>query len=622
MSYLSPNRFTFTGTFQADVATVNNYTWNYGEHSPIAPVWNPDGTGRWKFQGCTVQSAFQSGASEPGDPIVNMTLASVPDPVEAKLVDLDPQQQMVSEVWGMKLSLGEPGTANSFTGNFRVAAFCDGFGRNPGLGQGSAAMSAFYQSVIEDIEWGPEITSPVLQQLADGGQTKTLSIKFNVDMHNNFSDPDNPGTQGPTPPGYPVGTYPFTFGRVVGTIGPYEPQEPIHFVSGRLLRPGQGSPLYFAPCLVGSDHIYVDLGNSTPAEVDGSIADQGDLRLAILAPNGVEPDSVTAMKLGLASQSPAIVIFPEPLQYTSYTTDASVLAVPFDASLLPTIESAPLGIVKVDEQGSYQQTLLAESADGWFARADTFVFRLNPGDQAAVRVRATQFGVPAPESTEISLQKGRLSSTGNAESQALTVPQTVVTGSDGWAEFTMTSSDPGYPRQRGIVLDPNTNRPVNTELNLDGQLYKVTPRVVEAVSDNPDPWLYISCLVFTDWSKIASNYDAPTWDGDVQAVLSQYGWLYPYMNSLIALGDYDAVSNALDTILTWMTYPLTDPRHMPVTRDFSQSKLQMLQNWQANGAPRELTSSPGPAGRASESEHGGGRRSWTAIGSAGCRCHG
>ena len=28
-------------------------------------------------------------------------------------------------------------------------------------------MSAFYQSVIEDIEWSSEITSPVLQQLAD-----------------------------------------------------------------------------------------------------------------------------------------------------------------------------------------------------------------------------------------------------------------------------------------------------------------------------------------------------------------------------------------------------------------------------------------------------------------------
>jgi hypothetical protein len=35
-----------------------------------------------------------------------------------KVVDLDPEQQMVSEIWGMQAQLGPAGGGNSFTGDF------------------------------------------------------------------------------------------------------------------------------------------------------------------------------------------------------------------------------------------------------------------------------------------------------------------------------------------------------------------------------------------------------------------------------------------------------------------------------------------------------------------------
>jgi hypothetical protein len=582
MSYLSPNRFTFAGTFQANVSTVNNIISNYGENQPKNLVWNPNGTGGWTFQGCTVQSAVSSLVPNPGDPILGMAFNATSNPVEAKLVDLDPEQQMVSQVWGLNLALGDTGGDNWFTGSFRVAAFCDGWRRNPGLGRGSAATSAFYQSIIEDVVWSPNLTSPVLQELACGGKTQTLSIKFNVDMHNNFSSQTEPGTQGPTPPGYPVGTYPFTFGRVVGTVGPYDAAEPVHFVSGRLLRAGDNAALYFAPCLVENGQIFVDLGNSMPANVDGSIVDQGNLRLAILEPDATDLGSVKAMKTGLAMAPPAPVhIFPEPLGYTTYMTDAGVMSVPFDPGLLGTIESAPLGIIQVDDGGNYQDTLLAESPQGWFARADAYVYRFNAGDSGQVRIRATQFGTPAPSGTEITLAANlavmsNISPDGLA---ALSVPTSATIGNDGWADFTMTGSDPGYPRRQG------QSRGKTVTYDLDGQVYALTPALVGVNDQNEDQWLFISILLFTDWSKVANNFNNPTWNGDVQAVMSQYGWLYPYMKKFVDLSNYTSVSGNIDLILQWMSYPPTDPRHMPVTRDFSQSKLQLLKNWKANGTP-------------------------------------
>ena len=43
---------------------------------------------------------------------------------------------------------------------------------------------------------------------------------------------------------------------------------------------------------------------------------------------------------------------------------------------------------------------VSEAPDGRYVRADQFVFRLNPGDRAKVRLFATRFGQPYPEAAD------------------------------------------------------------------------------------------------------------------------------------------------------------------------------------------------------------------------------
>src|SRR5690349_24558439 len=105
MSYLGVPRLHFAGTFLARPSTVNNDITNYDPStSPLDPGWNPDGDARWDFIGCKVMAAYYadgtSATSASADPIIGTPLAAASSPAPAKIVDLDPDQQLVSEIWG------------------------------------------------------------------------------------------------------------------------------------------------------------------------------------------------------------------------------------------------------------------------------------------------------------------------------------------------------------------------------------------------------------------------------------------------------------------------------------------------------------------------------------------
>src|SRR5689334_12203725 len=110
MSYLRPPRLHFSGNFQAAPSTVNNdpehfdtaaFQSNYNLRGPGATNgwWNPGGTGAWRFFQCTVkQVVYRDGTvcDDPAvDPVVGSPVGSAGGRTEGKLVDLDPEQQMV-----------------------------------------------------------------------------------------------------------------------------------------------------------------------------------------------------------------------------------------------------------------------------------------------------------------------------------------------------------------------------------------------------------------------------------------------------------------------------------------------------------------------------------------------
>ena len=127
MSYLDPVRLHFAGRFQASVSTVNNDPLHFDKRAtsrrstrnagpPVIPggAWNPGGDGVWRLLGCRVTAAWRGdgAAAAADDPVLQCLIADSDRKVAGKLVDLDSEQQLVSEVWGLEVRIC---TANGAT---------------------------------------------------------------------------------------------------------------------------------------------------------------------------------------------------------------------------------------------------------------------------------------------------------------------------------------------------------------------------------------------------------------------------------------------------------------------------------------------------------------------------
>jgi hypothetical protein len=575
MSYLDVPRLHFSGTFRADPSTVNNNPPNFDPATVINPQnagWNPGGRGEWQILNCIVQSVvYDDGticSSSAEDSVVGSPVQGTDQPQIAKLVDLDSEQQMVSEIYGFQVRLGASAEAAAFVGNFEVAAFSDIWFRAQAGDGGDAPMGAYYQSVLSGIEWGDVSNSRFLQMLM-AASPNLLSIKFNLDGIDMDSSNQN-----------------FTLGRIVGTIGPATVDEPQQFVAARLLRSAPGTstdpnlqpmalqgtppaaPMFFAPCRIDETRqvLLLDLGNSISTTTPGGPVNPalGDLQLAIL------PNNASPVLLGQVNyQAP-----------NWYPNTAGIQEFPLTGDQFNQASNTPLGIVQLNADGSISAPLLQEDANGLFVRADTFVFRLNPGETGKVNFRATQFGRPAPQQ-QINLAQdpttvNQMQSPPNPPTipigtppSALSTaqgafPATVTTDNQGQASLTLSASDPGNPRQF-----------------IDGQVYGVS-YILEASNDNPDPSNFISVLVFNSYPLP----DYPTWQ-DVQPIFAQYAKLYPVMTTSVGinLGVYADVQNNLAAIKYVLNLPKTNPGYMQVTRDMSRDKVNMILKWIELGAP-------------------------------------
>jgi len=129
----------------------------------------------------------------------------------------------------------------------------------------------------------------------------------------------------------------------------------------------------------------------------------------------------------------------------------------------------------------------------------------------------------------------------------------------------MMASDPGNPR--GFI---------------DGQVYNVAFSWAEDQDQSfpPDSNGALSVLVFDRYAG------EPTWES-VQPFLAQYAKLYPFMDSLFppGLADPTVYQQNIQAFQSVLALPVEDPRYMPVTRDMSEDKRQLLLAWLAAGAP-------------------------------------
>jgi hypothetical protein len=575
MSYLNSLRLHFAGKFQAAPSTVNNDPLHFNNQtfqpsfqepqtgnkpSQLNGWWNPGGDAAWRLIACKVTSAFVDNNPVPeGDPVSGCLIADSDLTVSAKLVDLDPEQQTVSEVWGMQVRICRPDGVNLLRGFYKTAAFIDIWDRAPG--GGDLIAGAAYTSVLHGLEWGPIDGSEFLTKLRDASaESGKLSIKFNVDGYN--MDPKSAD---------------FTRGRIVGSIGPALPDEPDHLTIGRhfmAVATGGGNffvpqgKINFCPAVVnaGEGKIYVDLGNSLPTTVSGGpISPLGTLSLGYLGATTATIDTIPY------------------LQENWYQTTAGVASVPASRKLtgeeIEKISANPLVLTLTDANGNTQGGI-NEPADGLYARADQFVFRAAPGDTVEARIYATRYGqcypgarivnILDPSQLQPSSPLGPAPTVGAPES-ALDFEARVITDKNGCARVPIRISDPGNPRQF-----------------IDGQVYGIRPLLEETLAygtnDTYNPWDFISLLAF-------SRFEAASplvWYGPVQSIFEQYANLYPVMKRFLNMTDYDSVCENVKLLLLVFGLPLDDPNSMPVTRDLSPAKRAAIVRW---------LSEPGPDGK-------------------------
>lgn len=588
MSYLGALRLHFAGTFQAAPSTVNNDPTHYNNATfqpefrergtPTSPNgwWNPGGSADWTFVRCAVTSAWldDGSAAASGDAVLGCQVADAGQGPPAKLVDLDSEQQLVSEIWGLQVRLVNAAGATLLGGTFQPAAFMDIWDRCPSA-RGDELAGATYQSVLTGLQWGDLGGSPFLQQLQSAATDGLLSIKFNVDAYDaTFGSPT------------------FTQGRIVGTIGPATAAEPTSFVLGRqFMTTGLSSGNFFAPagqvnfCVAVLDaargKLYLDLGNALPVTSSGGPArNLGTLALScqpVPGSNGSLGATPGTVDLG----SIPAATYADP---SWYATTAGVVELPPDRALtaaeLAAIQQAPLDLWLVDGSGN-EMPGISEPNKGVYVRADQFVYRLSPGEQAAVTLFATRFGQPYPQARVIPVldPSGLQGPTPPVAtpSSAISVPSRLTTDAQGKATLTISTSAPGNPRSY-----------------IDGQVYGVRPVLEETVATPGEqypfnPWLFVSLLV---WDEL-HPHNPPNWHDDLQPIFQQYRNLYPVMDQFLDLSDPASLWEHRAELQTVFGLPPTNPNAMPVTRDLSPAKRRAILAWLS--APEPVLGEPAPA---------------------------
>lgn len=595
MSYLSSIRLHFAGQFQANVSTVNNDPGHFNNaifipsyqmmeglnFDPPNGWFNPAGDAAFRLLGCQVTSAWLPSGQVTNDPVLGFLVADSDTKVCAKLVDLDSEQQLVSEIWGLQVRIADTNGNTLLRGDYEPAAFADIWNRATGAGSGSdIGAGAMYQSVLRNLEWDNKANaSPFLMALHRAASDGLLSIKFNVDgLNMDFTSPN------------------FMCGRIVGTIGPASATEPVHMVLGRQFmaasppQPGFFTPPFGINFLAGSVSetdgcIYLDLGNALSTSAPGAgMNDLGDLTLAVFDPKAKpEKAAGSATPLGVISSA-------GPNGYASdpawYNRTAGVVSVPLTAAQLASVSQAPLVLYVAASLSTQNLVFIAEWNTGAFLRADKFVFRLSPKDRVQIPVYATQWGHPLAGATvNFVADNSQLQPTTAGPGQPyicdgppVAVPpltaknfdDSAVSDSQGIALLKFTATDPGTPR----TFPPD-------DYGIDGQVYGIRPNFADQrYTGAVNVTNFISVLL---WSGFKPG-NPVTWD-DLQPIFQQYANLYPVMSRFLNLADYDAVVANRDLLSMVFGLDPANPNAMPVTRDLSPAKRAAILSWLQNPLP-------------------------------------
>ncbi|XP_066283998.1 uncharacterized protein [Branchiostoma lanceolatum] len=522
------------------------------------------------------------------------------------MTDLDPFFQMyTAQLWGLVV-----GVEGAFQGKFKTNTVRDVWQRckeesclaDPGT-------SGYWSSVLTNVTWMEEATgSKFINELRYYQQDNTiLNIKFTVDlMHEDPRRPD------------------YALGRVIGTISAVdgslgllpEFNRMLWWQGPQWLSPGPPSvsaeknlnvsDFCNAPFYVDIENskVVVDLSNSLPTNPEGDLIDKGNLFLVVLRNNF----SSLAMARGKIRDCSALLkqgsINLGRIPYTDsgfLVNDTGIATF----CLTSAAYRSPLMIVREEEPRcpdcSIQCTpVLVEHLDGlYIGPVEDRVFRipqpktempiLDKEDKSeededgkvcwSLTVFAARFGRPKA-GVLLSVQKYNRPGVSTGEpADAIEIRAgdcrghaKAATNAYGIGAFHFKTNKEG--------LDCRL-RPPNRQ-HLFGQLYIYSVTMSDDKSFPPD--LLTSTHLYCKLDK-KDNY---TWD-DIYPILKVYENLYPVMKPLFNLTSQEDLRAPYRSLYMHyaMSLPIENPNHMPVTRDLSPAKRDMILDWLKPPVPPE-----------------------------------
>lgn len=651
MSYLDLPRLHFSGLFYTGPSTINNTTQNYipstdledapNQYDPNVAGWNPTGVAQWWLEECSVLSAVGTAGNEitssTDDPVIGASVLS-PSPTTpmsdgatgfydiAKMVDLDPDQQGRSALYGVRISVTLPNGAG-FQGLLTVAELRQLNGRIAGA-QSSYGAVGNWMGTLQDVVWSGDIAASSMLSALRTNATEGLAVKLTVDLHQN--NQANVFTAGDL----------FCYGRVLGSIGPAlagelsqvvpgrcvqtypppapptPPQPPAAVVaeasasSARLLQgrdlvvsklaatpvaaeaaiaaqpPAPWNPAF---CVIRSNppgaFLHIDIGGCTLLQStgsgqtfhsDGTFVVSDGIEVGVMNPASQQ---FTPLTNGALSLTGRYVPLTSPSKNCVEVNNSGVFTITLTASDVTLAAATPIAIAV---NGT---VVAAEFSSGYWIDVDVASQRLQcGGTNGETQIMVRQWGQPvvgvAPPLSAWWVQLFQWILVGGQ----WTNPPTLPVSNDLALSFTTTDSN-GLASVTTTIDVADMTLPA-IRVPLDSYMYYVsmTDPDGNAIGDGAGGGVSLSVLLWNPYQAPTN----PTW-ADVGPVMASYARLYPGMKSILDIGDPTTVSGYAPVILARMKASISDPAFMPVTRDLSPTKTQMVLQWLA-GQSEQVTS--------------------------------
>ena len=616
-SYLDVPRINFAGRLRVDANTRNNMRCNYNPKGPVADPaqshdTNVNGTNECSFVDTKVTSVvYPNGTTSTTDELVGSDVFDNDKYPFAKMIDLDVDIQGKSMVYGMKLGIQLQNGIVAFRGDWVPNVVSQNYWmkmkcyaphhHGPHPFDISIALGAQATTRITNVTWTDSLNSPILQTLKERSESQTgeLSVRLSFYFYTRSYQPFQKNNH--------------TLAYIVGSIGAAKEGESLNFGGERILSPGQFPPpkkvrvdehdscyghelQKFSPWLnkapfkvdYSSKLLTVDLSNTLPINMHGSLRDLGQLQFGIfttitsqypkfcISPIGKEipylDNDWLIRTSGIVTYSledhqvsdlraSKLVIF----QVIDEEDDSDDLGVPFCGETFHSIKGTHLAQILIEESQYFVRPL------------DQYVTRMEYGGSNRMSLLVTEYGFPAKN---IAVEIRRSNPKAIPRNGITPDAWNVETDSNGHAVFTVQANEP-IPYPRGYAEPPCPGMS-ETSLPIDGQIYLFKYCIESECPANID-FLFVSEFAFLVFSTV--NYAKPyTWIDHVQPIFRQYYHLNKAMALVLNLSDYNSVTKPtnIGLIRLAMSQDFNNPNFMPVTRDLSPTKTRMILNWLDN----------------------------------------